>query len=610
MPKPRRRFSSLHRWFFTALVSMAAVGHAQIRVNPPPPTGGDDQSSHDDKSTPPGVSVPDSPGAQERLDKARDKENQKQWKTAAEYYQEALTKFPGRVVPIHRDPDAGIYHYAGVAPVVQERLAKWPEEGLKIYRNLYGQTAADLLASAPRGDLAALRNIFWNYFVTDAGKTAGIRLMDNYLESGDFRAAAWTGDRLLTLHPGLATDRSMVLYRTAIAFYWAGDSTDSQHLLAELKRTGPTDVGTIAGKDTVLADSLTQILSVPAIAPTTRPWDADTYPSFGGIGERGDISPSTAKPGASLNSVPLVKPDFIGSTGGNRKQYTDSDTNSLLSDGAMGIMPVVDAGTLFFQDGRCVYAVDADSGSPLAGWLNTYGGERGGRYKLNVFGRARNELLTISVTQSAVLAVMGQQDRIPLMNPQFGGQVVFQNGMQSSTIKLVCLDRDTGRELWMRTPADLPDSIAVLHTADYCGTPLVLPSAVAGHGSGAADDSVLIVARGGKENQFDDCYVVCLSLKTGQYRWSTYVGSATRSYDMDGSTSIQPSQMALADGRVFVMTNLGTVAALDPSDGRSDLAQQLHPRSIRKSRSDVHARRPPLGPAAGGHHHTGQGMGA
>ena len=132
----------------------------------------------------------------------------------------------------------------------------------------------------------------------------------------------------------------------------------------------------------------------------------------------------------------------------------------------------------------------------------------------------------------------------------------------ATTIKLICLDRETGRETWTRTPAELPEAAASVRTGNYSGTPLILPASL----TGADDDSVLVIARGGQENQFDDCYAVCLSLKTGQYRWSTYLGSAARSYDPDGS--VDPSQISLADGRVFVMTNLGSVAALNPADGR------------------------------------------
>jgi outer membrane protein assembly factor BamB len=525
-----------------------------------------------DKDTPAGVSVPDSPGAKERLDKARDKETQGQWKTAAEFYQEALAKYPGRTLSIKRDADQDIYQYEGVAPLVQERLAKWPAEGIKIYRQAYNQTAADLLTAVPRGDVAGLRNVFWNYFLTDAGKSAAMQLLDLSMESGDFRAAAWMGDRLLSLYPDLGADRPMLVYRTALAYHWAGDSATAQHWLADLKQNGGNPVGSVAGRDTSLVDSLSQVLQAPPIEPTTCPTDAETYPSFGGAGERGQLSHSTDnEPRASLSHIDLTPPDFNGMMGVAGQQFRAADVNSLTSNAAMGIMPVADNGAIFFQDGRSIYAVDEDTGSPLPGWLNTFGPGRLGRYKISATGRARDELLTLSVTPNAVLAVMGQPDHGSQLNGGFNPNFVLQNVQQNSSVKLVCLDRNTGRELWTRTPTDLPDSISVLHTAEYCGTPLVIPASIAGRGPGAngvAEDCVLVVARGGKDNQFDDCYVVCLSLGTGQYRWSSYVGSATRAFDLEAMTSIQPSQMSLADGRVFVMTNLGTVSALDPSDGR------------------------------------------
>jgi outer membrane protein assembly factor BamB len=546
-----------------------AQARAQIAPVPTP-----DAPAPADKDTPAGVSVPDSPGARERLDKARDKENQKQWKTAAEFYQEALAKYAGRTVSIKRDADQDIYQYEGIAPLVQERLAKWPVDGIKIYRQAYNQPAADLLAATPRGDVAGLRNVFWNYFLTDAGKSAGMQLLDLYMESGDFRAAAWMGDRLLSLYPDLGSDRFMLEYRTALAFHWAGDAAAAQRWLTDLKQNGANDVGNIAGKDTSLVDSLSQQLNSPAIEPTTRPSDAETYPSFGGYGQAGQLSHSTDnEPRASLAHIELTPPDFNGMMGVNGQQFRNADANSIASDAAMGIMPVADAGTIFFQDGRSIYAVDEDTGAPLPGWLNTFGPGRMGRYRLSAFGRARNELLTISVTPTAVLAIMGQPDHGSQLNGGFNPNFVLQQvqQQQNSTVKLVCLDRDTGREMWTRSPSDLPESVAVLHTAEYCGTPLVIPASVAGRAPGAntvPEDCVLVVARGGKDNQFDDCYVVCLSLATGQYRWSSYVGSATRAFDLEGMTSIQPSQMSLADGRAFVMTNLGTVAALDPSDGR------------------------------------------
>ena len=202
-----------------ATVVAAAVATGQFRIGrfPVIPPGA---QPHDDKDAPVGVTVPDSPGALERLNHAAEKQQQQQWKVAAEFYREAVAQFPGRVVPASADHAGGTYRYTGVAAAVQERLAKWPPAGLAVYRNLYGPAAADRLAAAGRGDLASLASIFYDDFVTDAGKGAGVRLIDAYAEAGDFPAAAEVGRRLLDLHPMLGSDRPAILFRTALVCHW------------------------------------------------------------------------------------------------------------------------------------------------------------------------------------------------------------------------------------------------------------------------------------------------------------------------------------------------------------------------------------------------------
>jgi outer membrane protein assembly factor BamB len=499
--------------------------------------------------SPAGVSIPDSPGAKDLLDKAKEKEDRKQWKAAAEFYQEVLAKYSRRVVASKIDANSNVYQYVGVGQLVQERLAKWPDDGLTAYRTAYGQTAADALASAGRDDLATLDNVFWNWFITDAGKSAGIRLMDLHMEAGQFAAAAWVGERLLTLHPSLGADRAMLLFRTAVAFYWAGDAAKAGAFLDELKLKNPNDTGSIGGKDMVLADALAKVLQLPVLKPATQAATLDSWPSYGGVGGRGEISSSTAKPGAGLNGILLVQPDLSHmQQSPQMPNFQQMEQQDLQSGTLAGIMPVADAGELFFQDGRRVYAVNVDSGLPLSGWLATYGGDHGGRYSIDVFGRARGEQLTLTLTGSRVLAVMGQSDRSGAM---------YGQGVTSSD-RVVCLDRRTGKLIWSRATADLPDAAANLRTAEWNGTPLVV-----------GDDSVLVIARGGKGNQFEDGYVVCLSLATGEYKWSTYVGSASRMFAGDiNIASLDSSEMSIADGRVFVLSNLGTIAAIDPYDGR------------------------------------------
>jgi outer membrane protein assembly factor BamB len=260
--------------------------------------------------------------------------------------------------------------------------------------------------------------------------------------------------------------------------------------------------------------------------------------------------------GSSAKSVQFALPGTLSPLGA-KSAGSQSRSDSL----ANAIIPVVDNGDLFFQDGRTLYAVDSANESPLAGWLKTYPGEREGRFKIDVAGQPRKELLTVTVSPELVLAVMGQLDRLTLPVAARGTTIA----PSKSTVRLVCLDRNSGRELWTRTTLDLPEAGTTLNHAEYDSTPLIIPREFAGRDeSGVLDDSVLVTARTGRQNQFDECYLVCMSLKSGQYRWSTYLGGATH----DTGAQTEPSQMTFSDGRVFVMTNLGAVAAIDPSDGR------------------------------------------
>ncbi len=366
----------------TPVISQEAPDHNSI-----PAQDGDAGSTA--VPTPPSVSIPDSPAALEKLSKAAEKEHQKAWKTAAEFYQEVLAKYSRRVVPAKIDPKDAIYQYTGVAGLVQERLAKWPDEGLNTYRNAYGQTASDLLAAAGRDDIAAIENVFWTYFITDAGKAAGIRLMDLELEAGQFTAAARTGERLLAIHPSLGAERAMIVYRTALAEHWGGDDAKSHDLLDDLKQHHPNETGAIAGKDVVLADALAEALGTAAPQPTTQPGDADHWPSFGGVGGRGEISSSTARPGAQgLAPIQLAQPvlDEVNAQPQQRAQYQQIDQADLAAGQLLGVMPATDAGALYFQDGRHVYAVSADSGQPLPAWLRTYPSDHG-HFSLQAFGR-------------------------------------------------------------------------------------------------------------------------------------------------------------------------------------------------------------------------------
>ena len=162
-----------------------------------------------------GVSVNDSPEARKDIETARGMERQKDWNKAASWYQDVLEKYRSRVVAYRADKTNTINVYRGIIYQVQESLAKWPPEGINAYRARYESVAASQLQGAAPDDYETLDAVFKNYFITESGKQAGLRLIDLHLEEGDFAAASWIGDRLLEWYPveQLVVERPRLLYR-------------------------------------------------------------------------------------------------------------------------------------------------------------------------------------------------------------------------------------------------------------------------------------------------------------------------------------------------------------------------------------------------------------
>ena len=92
------------------------------------------------------------------------------------------------------------------------------------------------------------------------------------------------------------------------------------------------------------------------------------------------------------------------------------------------------------------------------------------------------------------------------------------------------------------------------------GSPLVVGS------------NILVMGRASKQAAFEDCYVLCFDLESGKYRWNCYIASAnTVNVPWAGGPAMlfpeNTSHLAYADGRVYVLTNLGALAALDAYNG-------------------------------------------
>ena len=503
------------------------------------------------------VTVNDSPEARKDIETARGMERQKEWTKAAGWYQEVLTKYRTRVVAWKADSRNVINSYRGIVYQVQESLAKWPAEGINAYRSQYEAPAAALIEAAVRDDSGALQTVLDTYFITEAAKIAGLKLIDLHMESGEFDAAARIGELLLDWYPAdhLIVERPRLLYRTALAHHLCGDEKIAVSRADELKQKFPDATGVIFGKDAVLTASLDGLLKVaPASSQNLSP---DSWMTYSGSPDRAHVSTAQGRMGAKIRSIELPpRPIAKGQQAAEAKmlaQQEDSEGRTI------GIMPVVDGSSLFFQDGSHIWAVGLDSGFPLPGWVQTYGSK--GVYSLKSANSLHNQQYTLTLTDSAILGVMGQSNRLQMMYAQRGME--FPASSEAGT-RLVCLERGSGKERWKISLAALTaenlkdDERERLRALDLSGSPIVV------------GDNVYVIGRGGKDNQFENCYVLCFDVNTGSYRWSCLVASANTNANMSGDPSQAGgtlSHLAYASGRLYFLTNLGALASIDASSG-------------------------------------------
>lgn len=573
------------------MTALAGVTRAQQELNVQPQAGGVDLPA-DAKESTANVTVNDSPEARKDIETARQMERQKEWLKAAGWYQQVLEKYRTRVVAWKANDHNVIERYRGIVYEVQQSLAKWPPEGVNAYRSRYEATAQQQLDAAAPDDLNALNGVLENYFITESGKAAGLRLIDLHMEAGEFDAAARIGDLLLDYYPGdhLLVERPRVLFRTAVAHHFCGDDKAAQARADELKQKFPDATGTVFGKDVALVQSLDGLMKAAPVASNVT--TSDAWPMFGGSPDRAHVSPAPGHTGARIASIDLPRPaarqqqqQMMVRNRFGGMQVIEQPSQPLADEDRglyLGIMPVVDGGELFFQDGTHLWARSLDSGFPLVGWTQSYTGTdefTRGVYQLRNSGGVPSSnnagtgprpgyQYTLTLTDNGVLAVMGHPSRIAAGYDQFGMPVQGAGNPDSGT-RLVCLDRKTGKERWKVSPAALEgqnlkdEERERLRALDFSGSPLVV------------GDNVYVIGRGGKDAQFENCYVLCFDVASGAYRWSCLVASsniANNAMMMNGDGSGSPpnataSHLAYAGGRLYVNTNLGALAAIDAYNG-------------------------------------------
>ncbi|HEY7119450.1 MAG TPA: PQQ-binding-like beta-propeller repeat protein, partial [Tepidisphaeraceae bacterium] len=325
----------------------------------------------------------------------------------------------------------------------------------------------------------------------------------------------------------------------------------------QLKARHAGVVGTLFGKDVVLADALDQLLKVtPPVTVATSSQSVRYNP--GGDASRSMVTAAKGRPGARLVTIDLSPPPVRGVQSPGAQQEVEAFRQAGAAGGALGILPVADDDELYFQDGSRVYAVSLQSGVPLPGWTQSYPNTNG-QYTINCYGYSKNQQYALTLTDTSVLGILGASERLANY-----GMPVY--GSDRGT-RLVCLDRATGKERWVARPNKIAEEN--LRALDFSGSPLVV------------GDNVYVIGRGGKNYTAEDCYVLCFDVNTGAYKWACFIASANNAFAFNGQMPAGDtlSHLAYSSGRVYILTNIGACAALDAYSGTISWLN-IYPRDV------------------------------
>lgn len=458
------------------------------------------------------VYVEDSPAAADLVASAEDRLEKDEPNEAARLLQEALNKHGSKLLSVDEERYLEAHHVA-------ERLLLKDETLLESYRQLYGPTAAQQMKQAGN-DPRKLKAILRRYGLTQAGLTAGLRLAGTSLEAGDAAEAAIFLDRLEE-HPDLDQQRVLWQYLSAVAALLGERPQRLQAFRGQLKE---------GGLDRIVQrlDQLDDRMNRPAVAPSHNPLDP---------------LPAADPPDAASDPLWTRATEGAESFLINTYSSEEDTVSQRAGDGRyLNVMPTVDDGTLFINDGRTVSAFEPASGMPLWEQRIVEAEPQQRRFSRRLY----QQWLPKGVDINAVASADGHVVAI-------GGYAAMVTGypfhQRTSTSRLVCLDARHGAERWSMTPEELDDALS---DGFWYGRPIV------------SQGRIYATVRRRQRTQFQDAYLVALDLRTGERLWMQHLASTALT---DRQSVPRLTHIALHDGWLYFDSRLGTIGKLSASDG-------------------------------------------
>jgi outer membrane protein assembly factor BamB len=493
------------------------------------------------------------------LETAREHIVEGQWEPAVAILQELIDSSGDTLVSV--EPG----RYWNTADYCHLLISQFPATGVEAYRNRVDAQAKEWFESGQQAlDETLLLRVVNSAFNSSVGDDALWLLGELAIERGQFALARqyWTllvpsvdpktsdvdepdnaeksvAKQLGYLtHPDPSASREEVLARLVLCSIFEGDRSRAQSELEVCRAQFPDSTGTLAGQTGKLADILAEVLresdqwndSEPVTGVSVAP---------GGGSNRGGHPKSTPRTDRLIWRRTLPRNRFEG----------PSSRTALAAELPPPYFPLADDGSVFVCGPDSVFAFDLATGLPK--WPTDENDE--GRIFTNILERpVTPHLPSAGLAWYALCVSEGR------LYARMGPPVMRRSRNEGNTFsEIVGLDvAQREGELVFHVTSDVLDPKAESAEAtswSFEGTPLV------------SDGRVYVSARRGFPE--DETIVACFDAESSRLLWRRRVCASLKSAS-DRFNLIGQNLLTLGDGRLFLTTSTGAIAALDAENGR------------------------------------------
>ncbi|HEY3323339.1 MAG TPA: PQQ-binding-like beta-propeller repeat protein [Planctomycetota bacterium] len=535
------------------------------------------------------VTLAEEPGVLELLNKAqkarvRAEKDPEVWPECVRFYAEILKKYPNTVyLDRWEGPDKTDMAYKnGLYKSTREKvagdIASLLPAGLAIYRMINDPAARAIFNDAQEQlDERKMEQVAQEYYPTSFGDKALVWLAEEALDRGMPRQALVYLKQALK-HPNPSVSKLGLLVRLLQAQASVGDRAAAEKTLRDLQvaseaagaeklRVGHAEGGAaldlLRARVAKAGDGKTDVKVDGA-----RSWE--TY--FGNAAHDRVLQPRTSI-GIRKWSVPIQKLLYGPTQDIGPKNL--STENNQIPDPTMNFHLVAKDGYFYLCDNQVLAAYP--TGNPQPGLTNAGGNvkflyptevkpqkpnadeARIRRFGRNVSSAIRQHPYFATVSGDRLYVVQGATART--QDPDNMVWFGMNNQPKQDPNWLVALGYQSGKLIWTLQPDAHSDALNAQAKADqewlktifFCSAPVY--------------EGGVLYMTAAQTSGLNEAWVAAFDADTGRLLWRTMVCSAT-AFSVSGP--VQPDlglPPAVANGTVYVVTNLGAVAALDAMSG-------------------------------------------